>query len=261
MPEFEPYHVTRTMRTLELLAERPLTQARLAEALKIHRRTARRLLAPLVEAGYAVRVGERRPEYAATLKLVGLAGAVVERVDLVKVAFPHVVHLRDLTGEAAHLCVPREEGVMHLVEESGDSVVTVKPAVGEVVPYHCTAVGKALLAHRVNMLKSVFASGLQRFTEYTVLDPAELLYQLTQVREQGHAVDDRESDLELRCVAAPVFDRSHKAIAAIGVSGPASRLRAEDVPAISELVITAAAQLSQALGHDDDRGARTALAA
>lgn len=261
MPEFEPYHVTRTMRTLELLAERPLTQAALADALQIHRRTARRLLAPLVDAGYAVRVGDRRPQYAATLKLVRLAGAVVERADLVKVAFPHVVRLRDLTGEAAHLCVAREDGVMHLVEETGDSVVTVKPAVGEVVPYHCTAVGKALLAHRVELLKSVFAGGLRRFTEHTIVDPAELLYQLTQVREQGCALDDREYHLELRCLAAPVFDRSHQAIGAIGVSGPASRLRPEDVPQISETVVSAAAQLSQALGHQDDRERRLALAA
>jgi IclR family transcriptional regulator, KDG regulon repressor len=261
MAEFEPYHVTRTMRTLELLAERPLTQAGLAEALKIHRRTARRLLAPLVEAGYATRLGQRRPEYVATLKLVGIAGAVVERADLVKVAFPHVVALRDLTGEAAHLCVPREEGVMHLVEESGESVVMVKPAVGEVVPYHCTAVGKALLAYRVSLLKSVFSASLQRFTAHTSLDPAELLYQLTQVREHGYAVDDREYHLELRCVAAPVFDSAREAIAAIGVSGPASRIGAEDVPAIAEIVTRAAAQLSQALGHDGESGAHQALAA
>ncbi len=260
MPEFEPYHVTRTLRTLELLAERPLTQAALADALQIHRRTARRLLAPLVETGYAVQVGERRPRYAATLKLVGLAGAVVERADLVQLAYPYIVRLRDLTGEAAHLCVPREDGVMHLVEESGESVVTVKPAVGEIVPYHCTAVGKALLAYRMALLKRLCAGGLPRLTEHTLVEPADLLYDLTMVRERGYAIDDRENDLELSCIAAPVTDRSNQTVSAIGVSAPASRLGAEKVEQVAETVIAIAAQLSQALGHDGDSGRRAVLA-
>lgn len=253
MAEFEPYHVTRTMRTLELLAERPLTQAELADSLQIHRRTARRLLAPLVAAGYARCIGERRPLYAATLKLVELAGAVVERVDLVQLAFPHVVQLRDLTGEAAHLCVPRDDGVMHLVEESGESVVTVKPAVGQIVPYHCTAVGKALLAHRVSSLKRVFEGGLRRYTPYTLVEPADLLFDLTKVRAGGYAVDDRENDLELRCVAAAVMDSYGQAVSAVSVSAPASRMSAEDMPRVAETVIAVAARLSRALGHDERR--------
>ena len=260
MAEFEPYHVTRTMRTLELLAERPLTQAELADALQIHRRTARRLLAPLVAAGYATTVGERRPRYAATLKLVGLAGAVVERADLVQLAFLHVVQLRDLTGEAAHLCVPRDDGVMHLVEESGESVVTVKPAVGQIVPYHCTAVGKALLAYRVGSLKRVFEGGLRRHTPYTLVDPADLLFDLTKVRACGYAVDDRENDLELRCVAAPVMDSYGQAVSAVGVSAPADRMGAEDVPNVAEIVIAVAAELSQALGHDERRSQESLVA-
>lgn len=261
MPEFEPYHVTRTLRTLELLAERPMSQADLAGALQIHRRTARRLLAPLVAAGYAERVGEQRPRYAATLKLVGLAGAVVERADLVQLAYPYVVRLRDLTSEAAHLCVPRDDGVMHLVEESGESVVTVKPAVGQVVPYHCTAVGKALLAHRVGSLKRVFEGGLRRHTPYTLVEPADLLFDLTKVRTCGYAIDDRENDLELRCVAAPVLDSYGQAISAIGVSAPASRMSAEDMPKVAETVLVVAAQLSRALGHEERRGRQEPLVA
>ncbi|MGA8355429.1 MAG: IclR family transcriptional regulator [Solirubrobacteraceae bacterium] len=260
MAEFEPYHVTRTMHTLELLAERPLTQAELADALQIHRRTARRLLAPLVTAGYATRIGERRPRYAATLKLVGLAGAVVERADLVQLAYPHVVQLRDLTGEAAHLCVPRDDGVMHLVEESGESVVTVKPAIGQIVPYHCTAVGKALLAHRVGSLKRVFEAGLPRHTPYTLVEPAGLLFDLTTVRARGYAVDDRENDLELRCVAAPVMDSHGQAVSAVGVSAPASRMGAEDVPKVAETVIAVASRLSRALGHEEHRSQESLVA-
>ena len=51
MSAIEAYFVTRTVRALELLAEAPRSTTQLADALLIHPRTARRMLARLVDTG------------------------------------------------------------------------------------------------------------------------------------------------------------------------------------------------------------------
>lgn len=249
MSDGESAHVVRTLRALELLARRSQTAPELATELGVHPRTMRRLLGRLVEEGYVEQQGHGR-EYQLTLKLVALVGHVVERTDLVRIGFPYVVRLRNETGEAAHLCVPRENGVMHLIQESGESIVSVSSRLGEVVPYTSTAVGKALLAHLQIYWKPIFEAGLPQLTDNTITDPAELLVELARIRERGVAIDNQESDLELRCCAAPVFDHRDHAVAAIGISAPASRFAVTDVPDRAAVVVAAARDLSAALGHE-----------
>ena len=247
MAKTESWHVARTLRALELLSERPFSETDLAHELKVHPRTARRLLARLVTEGYVAqaRLGTG---YTATLKVVTLAGRVIERTDLVRTAFPYVVALRNRTGEASHLSVPGEEKVIHLIQETGESVVMVKPRLGEQVPYHCTAVGKALLAYLPEHCERLLGHRLQQFTKYTIVDPAALRSELRKTRERGYAFDDREYSLELRCVAAPVFAASGELVAAIGVSAPASRLPTRQSSNTGKVVLETSNELSEALG-------------
>jgi DNA-binding IclR family transcriptional regulator len=249
MAEVESGHVTRTLRALELIAARPVTQSELAAGLGVHARTARRLLDRLVAEGYAAASGEGgRPRYAATLKIMRLVGPVLERSDVVRVAAPYVADLRSRTGESAHLSVPREDGVLRVVRESDENVVTIKSRVGELVPFHSTATGKALLAHLPDVFERMRGGGLERRTERTVVDPVDLLVELATIRERGYALDDREHAADLRCAAAAVFDRTGAPVAALGVSAPASRLPARGLAGLGELVAERAQALSRELG-------------
>jgi len=260
MTTAESSHVVRTLRALEALALGPCTTTRLATELDAHPRTIRRLLARLVEEGYATHTGAARGEFVATLKLVALAGHVIERTDLVRTAFPYVARLRNATGEAAQFSVPGEEGVLHLVQETGESVVMVKPRLGEQVPYHCTASGKALLAYLPERLQRVLAGDLERFTEHTIVDRGDLLLELAAIRERGYAVDELELSLDLRCVAAPVRDHSGAVVGCIGISAPSLRLAAEQVEPVADSVVQTAAALSQTLGFDPRRSVLPARA-
>ena len=244
----ESRHVARTLRALELLAERPRSRSELAAELGVHPRTVRRLINRLVAEGYVAGSGPEGREYEVTLKIVALAGRVLEKTDVVRIAFPYVTRLRNLTGEAAHLSVPGETAVMHLVQETTESVVMVKPRLGEQVPYHSTAVGKALLTFLPERWEHLRAGPLERFTEHTIVDAADLLVELATVRQRGYAVDNLENSVDLRGVAAPVFDHSGAAIGALGISAPSSRLLPEQLPELGQTVADVAGALSAALG-------------
>lgn len=82
------------------------------------------------------------------------------------------------------------------------------------------------------------------FTPHTITSPDCFREDLERVREQGYAVDDEESHLGLRCLAAPILNSNSEAVAAISVSGPVGRVTTENVPIFGARVRVAAHGIS-----------------
>jgi DNA-binding IclR family transcriptional regulator len=255
MERGEPVHAVRTLKALELVCQGLTSLEDLSVKLEVHPRTARRLMSQLVSAGYVVSVGDEELKFQATLKLVTLAGIILERTDLVRVAGPFVAHLHAATGEASQLCVPQRLGGIHLMHEFGERItenlVVVRTRLGEVVPYHSTAHGQALLAYLPSQVELIVQSDLQRFTERTITNPSELLAELARIRERGYAVCDREHNDEVCAVAAPVFSVWGELVAALGISAPAGRLPEDKMHSLGEPIVSIAGELSKALGHEE----------
>jgi DNA-binding IclR family transcriptional regulator len=98
--------------------------------------------------------------------------------------------------------------------------------VGGRAPAYCTGVGKVLLAYgKPQAVKEYFLKRkLQRYTDTTITSFSELDSELASVRSKGYALDRGEHETEVRCVATPIFDMKGEVIAAISISGPASRM-------------------------------------
>jgi DNA-binding IclR family transcriptional regulator len=90
------------------------------------------------------------------------------------------------------------------------------------LPVHATALGKALLAYAPAVVVQRLAAGrLARFTEYTPTSSiSELGRAVVHARLHGFATSDRELNLDVRGVAAPVLDTGGVATAAIEVHVP-----------------------------------------
>jgi DNA-binding IclR family transcriptional regulator len=227
------------MQALELLAFQPLSAPQLATALGAHPRTARRMLRRLELEGYVRCSGDARRLYSLTLRLVALAGHAVERAALPRVGVPFVDRLHAETGATTHLAVPSYRDALCLVHANGSG--RPRPHVGELVPAHCTAVGKALLGWRAPWRESVLSGPLERHTQRTVVDPARVRRDVDAARDRGYATEDEEFHSGVRAVAAPVF-LAGEAVAALGVSGTDI-----EVGRLVSRVVTVAAELSQAL--------------
>jgi len=117
---------------------------------------------------------------------------------------------------------------------------------GRLVPLHCTALGKVLLAYGVAPLPM---GRLERLTAWTITSRAALQAELATVRERGYAVTDSELEPGLVAVAAPVCRDGGAVVAALSVSGPATRLTPARLPAVAAQCADAAAELSAVLGH------------
>jgi len=119
--------------------------------------------------------------------------------------------------------------------------------VGRRVLPHCTAVGKAILAHlpESEVRDLLHRTGMPKHTENTITTPDAFTAQLRQAAEQGYATDEGEQELGVRCVAVAVPDAP--AHLAISISGPAGRMTEALVDQAVPLLAQAAKSFSDDL--------------
>ena len=232
------WHVGRALRLVELVTFTPMSAAEIAEALDANHRTTRRVVERLRILGWLVARGGYRRRYEPTLRIAALAAQVIDRSDLAQRARPHVAALHERTGLTAHMVVPSYDSVVCVCHAA--SGADERPHLREVVPAHCTAGGKALLAYREAWAASVLSTKLERHTLDTLTVPRILAANLERVRDHGHAVEDGEFQEGVRAVAVPVFSGT-EVVAALSVSGRGLSV---------SKVVPHVARTAQALGLD-----------
>jgi IclR family acetate operon transcriptional repressor len=216
----------------------------LAEATKLPKSTAARMLLALERQGLVARDDSGR--YHAGEVFVRFAWRRPSEGDLVELARPFLERLGELTGETVNLGVVRGSAVEQVAQVDSRYVLGATNWVGRSEPLHCTALGKALLAAGGAVLPP---GRLERLTERTVTSRSALAAELRAVRERGYAVADEELEPGLVAIAAPVFRAGGAAVAAISVSGPASRLGPGRWAEVGMRCAAEAGALSELLGH------------
>jgi IclR family acetate operon transcriptional repressor len=215
----------RALDILEVLskAEREMGVTEIGPAVGLANGTTHRLLATLMQRGYARQVPETR-KYVLGPKTILLA--YHGRLRLGPLARPFLKDLMEVSQESSNLAALDRNSVVYLDQVPSSRMVRMFTEPGNRAPAHATGTGKALLAYQPQVVvDSILGKGeLPRFTPRTITDAGRLKEELARIREQGYAVDSEEMEDGVRCLAAPVVGAEGKVVAAISLSGPASRL-------------------------------------
>jgi len=219
--------------------------SRLAELSGLPLPTIHRLMRTLVTHGYVRQEASRR--YALGPRLIRLGESAARQLGTW--ARPQLVELVAAVGETANLALLEGDDVVYVAQVPSTHSMRMFTEVGRRVFAHCTGVGKALLAQLpAETVQEILArTGMPAQTPHTLTDPATLLRELAQIRQQGYAIDDGEQEVGVRCLAVPVLGAP--AMAAISVSGPAARLTDEVFDRIVPLLRRAAEQLGSSFRY------------
>ncbi len=233
---------------LEILAasDAPRGVSELARSLRLAKSNVHRHLATLVALGYVRRAD--KGVYEPTLKCWRIGVEVLNRLDLRRVARPHLEWLAARTDETVHLTILDRGEVVYIDKIESTHPVREFTRVGARAPTHCTATGKVMLAFRGELPRMP----LQRFTRHTVRDVRRLKTELGSIRRHGYAVNLGEYGAHVNGVAAPVADHTGGVIAAVVISGPAERINPEMLKLLRPLVLSAAREVTLALGFGGD---------
>ena len=233
--------LARGLKILNLLgqSQEGISITELSEFLGVDKGSASRLVSTLINYGY-VEKDELTRRYHVGSQVVSLSRSVLARLPLREAAKPFLRQMMESTGECAHLAVPAQGQVLYIDQEESPVTLRVNAQVGTMNPLHCTALGKVLLAFGDMDLPV----DLPSFTSKTITDPKTLRHHLDEICRLGYAVDDEEFDIGVRCIAVPVFDFRGKAVGAIGISGPATRMTVDRLPELITIVVEIGKKLS-----------------
>lgn len=221
----------------------------LARRLGVAKSTAHRLASTLASEGL-LEQDRVSGKYRLGLALFRLGTLVRRRMNVSEVARPHLFSLREKTNETVHLALLDGRDIMYVYFLESTQAVRMRSDLGLRKPAYCTAEGQAILAFSPpETVEAVLRGPLRARTPHTITTPEKLIKALDGVRQRGCAIDDEESEVGVRCVAAPVRNDASEVVAAVGVAGPVSRLSKKALTAFMPHVIATAQAISARLGH------------
>lgn len=201
-----------------------LSISEMARRLSVHPSTASRLAATLLDSGFLTLDGQAG-RYRLGGELIRLGQLARPRINVVDVALRYLRELCKLSGETGHIGLLDRTEVITAAGADGWQTIRMHNNVGKRSPAYCSSMGKCLLsALSTEGLRALF--GNQRLlpkTPQTIITIERLSEELESVRRLGYALDTDELEVGLRCVSAPIYNEHGQVVAALGLSGPASR--------------------------------------
>lgn len=245
-----PTSIERALSLIESLAHRgaDVSLGELARDAGMPKPTAHRILQTLAQAQYVHSNGDGT--YLPGPRLLALAGGLLDANGYARYAGPALRELERHTPDTIHFAVLIGDESVYVEKLEGRRPYRMASRIGMPLAFHCTAIGKTILAHLPpdDGRRQIALTRLQRRTERTIVDPAALERELEAIRERGYAVDDEENEDGVRCVGAPVFGSAGRVLGGISVSAPSFHFSRDDAAALAPVVIEAAGRVSHAIG-------------
>ena len=228
-----------------------MSMTQVAERAQLTRAVARRYLFTLEALGYVV---HHDGQFRLTPRVLDFGFTYLGSLGIGDVAQPFMERIVATLRESCSVGVLDGADVVYIARVTADRIMTTNLVVGSRLPAHATSMGKVLLAFQPpDKLTGYFKStSLRQLTDRTIADEATLRSVLDGVRRRGWATNDEESEKGVRTVSVPLRDRSGDVVAAINLSGHASRVSMRELKRDHLPVLLAAAQdISRALGARD----------
>jgi DNA-binding IclR family transcriptional regulator len=229
------------------LAAEPASASALARSTGQPRATVSRTLRTLADRGL---VAETAAGWVIGNELFRLARRADPHGALIESAADPLRRLRDRAGESALLAIVSGRTRMEIVAQlDGAHRLGVVGWVGAEVPLHASSAGKLVLAELSSDELEAWVGEARpvRLTARTVATLPALAAELRRIRRRGWAEIVDELEEGLVSLSAPVRDRAGTLVAAIGLSGPSSRLGPARRKELVPLVLEAAADLAREL--------------
>ncbi len=234
--------VERALDILLCFTEQPewsLTE--IADKVALHKSTVHRLLASLEGKGFILR-DSGTEKYRIGIRIWELAANLSHPDDPAMILLPEMERLRDLLGETISLYIlDGTERIRIQAVQSKQPLRRVAP-VGVRLPLYVGASSKILIAYSAPEVRQ----NIMRSADWpAAMDVRAFDARIEQAKERGYATSIEERELGVTAVAAPVIDRAGRLVAALSVSGPASRWTEDQLKRHAPTVMEAAKRMSR----------------
>lgn len=243
---------------LELLAnsEESIGITEISNLLDIPKSSTFDIVYTLVEKGFLEVADKRLRTFKLGLKTFTIGAAFLRKGNLVEIARPYLEKVMQETQDTVFLGVENKGDIVYLdkVEAISEGI---KPTatLGYTNPMSITGLGRAILStYPPEKVRTIVGEDpLVTKTRYSISRYDDLMKELEATRKRGYAIDTRESQEEICCVAAPIYDYSNKAIAAISIASLAYKMNETRQKELGKIIVETALEISSRLGFVGDK--------
>lgn len=200
------------------------TLAEISKELNLSKSCVFGLVNTLVDMNY-LRKEERTGLIYLGLKTFEIGSRYVENNNVFRTAKEVLENVSRLSGETSHLAVLEGLDVIYICKHDSPQAIRMISYIGNRVPAHATAIGKALLSSYSNEeLRSLYHDyEFPKLTSHTVTDTETLIRQVSNIRVTGIAYECEESTNDVQCIAVPVCNQDGHVVMAMSISAPIFR--------------------------------------
>lgn len=244
-------NIARALKIIEYLArkKKEASITEISDDFSYPKNSVFRILNTLEYYGY---VEESQRKYKATPRLLYLGYAGMRNNGLTENSIDVMHAIRDEINETVMLGTLMGNEIVIIEQLMSFHFIKFSTEIGHRVKVHTSAPGKAIVAYlpEKEMQELISHLTFTRYTGQTIPSKNDMLGELELVRKNGYAVDNGEEAPDVHCVGAPILDYRGYPIAAVWVSGPASRFVDDMHEKIGERIKDYALQISRRFGYD-----------
>ena len=226
----------------------------LSHKLDIHKSTISRLLMVLKNHGF-IRQNPLSKKYYLGPSILRLSQSINRafETNIVQIAKPFIDDTCETLKETVILEVNSGNSMVVVYIAEGLQPVRLAGNVGDRLPLHAAAGGKAFLAFcPEEQQNSLTDRNLRGYTKNTITDHKEFLLRLTEIKKQGFAYDKEELGDGTWAIGAPILNYEGKPVASVVIAGPSQRMADIHKKSIIPVLLDLARKISEQLYYKKD---------
>lgn len=243
----------RTLRILNLLgrSENPLTLSQISEGIGAPVSSTCSIVSTMLELGFLCLHDPRMKTYSVGIRAYEAGIAYIRNTSFVDVAKPFLKKMSLESETTTFLAVRNGDQIVYLDKVESSRSVRTTAVLGSYKDMYFSGLGKAILADlQEQAVRELYAGKeLKAWTDKTICDIELLLADLRRTRERGYAIDDREGEFSLYCIAAPLRNHAGRVIASISIASFYDFLTDERLETNARLLTDSALAISKMLGY------------
>lgn len=206
-----------------------MTLTDVAKKTGLTRANARRLLLTLEYLGY-VRCEDGKL-FSLSPRILTLGYSYLSSLPFQEMALPYMKELTSEINESCSMSVLDGAEIVYVARVQTKRIMTIALGVGTRLPVYATSMGRVLLSGlEPGQLESVLTKlNLEKLTQHTITSKNELIKEITLTKDRGWAIADEELEIGVRSIACPIKNKMGKTVAALNISGHASRVTTDEM--------------------------------
>ncbi|EME3213506.1 IclR family transcriptional regulator, partial [Enterococcus faecalis] len=161
--------------------------------------------------------------YTLSYKILKYQPEPLNEQQLIKIAKPCMQNFSQKTGETINLSILHRDETYIIHSESGESYM-LQSSLAPVTDLYCSSIGKIFLSEMsTTELERYYQKPLLKRTINTIINYSDFYEEQQKIKEKQISFDHEEYEYGLTCMATGIYQNS-ELIAALGCSGPTTRL-------------------------------------